>query len=227
MPCLFWPNARAENTRPAPLTANGIPTLVLGATADPATPVSNGRAVFSRLSDGYLVIQDGGPHVIYGRGVPCIDNLVTNFLVKDEMPPSRETTCEGSVSADFVPLAPLNASEFTDLIDAFISVDNEIYYLPEYYYWDAYTPTTIGCPFGGTLSFAATDNGDSLSLTACSFTNGFSLTGSGTNNYDEGTFTLEVNVNGLKDGSLKYIRNADGTLHVSGTYGGEDVDLSE
>lgn len=226
-PCVFWPNARADNTRPAPLTADGIPTLVLGAIADPATPVSNGQDVFSRLSDGYLVTQDGGPHVIYGRGISCIDDLVTNFLVKDEMPANRETTCEGSVTREFVPLAPLNASEFANPLEALRSADDEIYYLPEYYYWDLETPTSVGCPFGGTLSFEATDNGDSFSLDACSFTNGFSLTGSGFYNYDGGSFTLEVDVTGLKDGSLTYIRDSEGALHVTGTYGGEAVDLSE
>lgn len=227
MPCIFWSNAREDASRPAPLTADGIPTLVLGAIADPATPVSNGQNVFNRLDDGYLVTQNGGPHVIYGRGVACIDDLVTNFLVNDEMPAKRETTCEGSVMSDFVPLAPLNAGQFTDLFDAFTSVDNEIYYLPEYYYWDLETPTSVGCPFGGTLSFEATDSGDSFQLDACSFTNGFSLTGSGSTNYDEGAFTLEVNVSGLKDGSLTYIRDSDGALYVTGTYGGEAVDLSE
>ncbi|MBI5944908.1 MAG: alpha/beta fold hydrolase [Chloroflexi bacterium] len=227
LPCAFWPDARADNTRPAPLTAEGIPTLVLGAIADPATPVSNGQDVFSRLADGYLVTQDGGPHIIYGRGVACIDDLVTNFLVNDEMPASRETTCEGSVTNDFVPLAPLEAAHFADLLDAFVSVDNEIYYLPEYYYWDLETPTSVGCPFGGELSFEATDSGDSIQLDACSFTKGFSLTGSGSTNYDEGTFSLEVNVSGLKDGSLTYTRDSEGALHVTGTYGGEAVDLSE
>lgn len=227
LPCVFWPNARADNTRPAPFTAEGIPTLVLGAIADPATPVSNGQNVFSRLADGYLVTQDGGPHVIYGRGESCIDDLVTNFLVNAETPPSRETTCEGVVSNEFVPLAPLNAVEFTGLLDAFVSVDNEIYYLPEYYYWDLETPTSVGCPFGGTLSFEATNSGDSFQLDACSFTKGFSLTGSGSNNYDEGTFTLTVNVSGLKDGSLAYTRDGEGALHVIGTYGGAAVDLSE
>ncbi len=227
MPCIFWPNARADNTSPAPLTADGIPTLVLGAIADPATPVSNGQDVFSRLSDGYLVTQDGGPHVIYGRGISCIDDLVTNFLVNDEMPANRETTCEGSVASEFVPLAPLDAAEFANPLEALLSVDDEIYYIPEYYYWDVETPTSVGCPFGGTLSFEATDSGDSFSLDNCSFTNGFSLTGSGSNNYDEGTFTLEVNISGLKDGSLTYIRDSEGALHVTGTYGGEAVDLSE
>ncbi len=227
MPCMFWPNPTANNARPAPLTNDGIPTLVLGALADPATPVSNGQNVYSRLSNGYLITQDGGPHVIFGRGESCIDDLVTDFLVNDQLPPQRETTCEGTVTSEFVPLAPLNAAEFANPLDALRSVDDEIYYLPEYYYWDVETPTSVGCPFGGTLSFEATDTGDALVFDSCSFTNGFSLTGSGSNNYDEGSFTLEVDVTGLKDGSLIYTRDGDGNLHVTGTYGSEAVDLSE
>ena len=105
-------------------------------------------------------------------------------------------------------------------------IDDEIYYLPEYYYWDYSTPTSIGCPFGGVMSFEATGTSDSFSLEACSFTSGFSLTGSGLNNYDDGTFTLEVTVSGLKEGTLTYIRDAEGTRSVSGEYGGEAVELS-
>ena len=131
------------------------------------------------------------------------------------------------MTREFVPLAPLNAAEFTNPLEALRSVDNEIYYLPEYYYWDVETPTSVGCPFGGALSFKATDTGDSFSLDNCSFTNGFSLTGSGSNNYDEATFTLKVDVAGLKDGSLTYTRDGDDNLHVTGTYGNEAVDLSE
>jgi pimeloyl-ACP methyl ester carboxylesterase len=227
MPCVFWPNARQDGTRPAPLKADGIPTLVLGAIADPATPVSNGQDVFSRLSDGYLVTQAGGPHVIYGRGVACIDDLVTNFLVKDQMPPKRETTCEGTVTKDFVALAPLNAAEYANPLKALSSADDEIYYLPEYYYWDVKTPTNVGCSFGGTLSFEKTDTGDSMTLKDCAFSKGFVMTGSGSNNYDSGSFTLEVDVAGLKSGTLTYTRAGDGNLHVSGTYGGKAVDLSE
>ncbi len=227
MACAFWPNARADDARPAPLTADGIPTLVLGAIADPATPVSNGQAVFSRLSDGYLVTQAGGPHIIFGRGVSCVDDLVTDFLVNDQMPANRETTCEGSVADEFIPLAPLNAAEFNNPLEALSAVDDEIYYLPEYYYWDVETPTSVGCPFGGTLSFEATDTGDSFSLDNCSFFDGFAMTGSGSNNYDEGWFSLEVNVTGLKDGALTYIQDGEGVIHVTGTYGGQAVDLSE
>ena len=55
---------------------------MLGATADPATPVGNGVAVYGRLDDGYLITQQGGPHVIFGRGNACPDDIVTAFLVK-------------------------------------------------------------------------------------------------------------------------------------------------
>jgi pimeloyl-ACP methyl ester carboxylesterase len=227
LPCAFWAYATKDSARPAPLTADGIPTLVLGAVADPATPVSNGQDVFSRLSDGYLVTQEGGPHIIFGRGDTCVDSLVTDFLVNDQTPPERETTCEGVVVSEFAPPAPADAKQFGSLLDAFYSVDDEIYYLPEYYYWDMSTPTAVGCPFGGTLSFESTDTGDSLTLENCSFSEGFILTGSGGNKYDESSFILEVDVNGLKDGSLTYTRDGEGTLHVTGTYGGEAVDLSE
>lgn len=227
LPCPFWPNAREDDSRPEPFTADGVPTLVLGAIADPATPVSNGRDVFSRLADGYLVTQDGGPHIIFGRGVSCVDDLVTDFLVNDQLPSERETTCEGVVADEFVLLAPLNAAQFDNPLDALFSVDTEIYYLPEYYYWDVETPTSVGCPFGGTLSFEVTDTGDAYILENCAFSEGFTMTGSGSANYDENLFTLEVNVSGLKDGTLTYIRNGESTLHVTGTYDGKEIDLSE
>jgi hypothetical protein len=227
MPCAFWPNQPDAETRPAPLTANGIPTLILGAIADPATPVSNGQRVFSRLSNGYLITQNGGPHIIFGRGVSCIDDLVTNFLVNDQPPAQRETICEGEVNDEFILPAPVNASEFTDPLKALTSVEDEIYYLPEYYYWDAATPTAIGCPFGGILSFEATDIGDSFSLDACSFSKGFIMTGSGTTNYDEGTFTLEVDVTGLVEGVLTYVHDGEGSILLTGIYGGGAIELSE
>ncbi len=69
LPCVFWPRGASEPKTPAPLIADGIPTLVLGATADPATPISNGQSVFGRLADGYMITETGGPHVIFGWGV--------------------------------------------------------------------------------------------------------------------------------------------------------------
>lgn len=226
IPCIYWP-VPGEAERPAPLKADDIPTLVLGATADPITPVQYGTDVFSRLADGYLITTQGGAHVIFGRGDACPDELVTAFLVDGKTPEERKTTCEGVLYSSYVPLAPLKAADFADPLEAMISADNEIYYLPEYYYWDVETPTTIGCPYGGTMAFEPTDVGDSLTLDKCAFTDGFILTGTGGNDYDASLFTLEVTLSGVGSGTLSYTRDDNqGTTTLTGDYNGQAVDLT-
>ena len=227
LPCAFWPVDRVDAGRPVPLAAEGIPTLVLVGTADPATPLANAERIVSRLSDGYLITEQGGPHVIFGWGNACVDDLVTAFLVDGEVPPTRQTICDGVVVDAYVPLPALTAADFSDPLEALASVDTEIYYLPEYYYWDLETPRSVGCPFGGVLAFEPSDEGERLTLTECAFTSGFVMTGTGTYNYDEGVFQLEVNITGVAEGSLIYTRADDGALRLSGEYAGEDIELME
>ena len=225
LPCAFWPEDGFNPGRPAPLVAEGIPTLVMVGTADPATPIGNAHRIVEHLADGYLVVEEGGPHVIFGWGNTCVDDLVTAYLVDDQLPAQRETTCEGVVIDPYLPLPPLEASEFADVLEAMVSVDDEMYYLPEYYYWDVETPTSVGCPFGGTLAFEPSDAGEQYTLTGCAFTRGFVMTGTGEYNYDEERFSLEISVTGLASGELAYAREADGTLRVIGQFAGEPVDL--
>ncbi|MBI1876996.1 MAG: alpha/beta fold hydrolase [Chloroflexi bacterium] len=227
LPCVFWPTE--ADPRPEPLVAEGIPTLVLGATADPATPVSNGEQVYRRLADGYLITMTGGPHVIFGRGDACPDDLVTAFLVEGQTPEQRETTCEGLVADAYIPLPPADASAFANPLEALLSADTEINYLPEYYNWDVETPTSVGCPHGGTLAFEAGDEGDEFTLTGCAFSAGFAMTGTSLYSYDLGSFSLDVGVVGPQGvtGNLLYERNENGAIHVTGDYAGENVDLSE
>ena len=227
IPCLFWPTAGATE-RPAPFTAPGIPTLVLGATADPATPVENGEAVFSRLEEGYLFTTQGGAHVVFGRGDACPDEMVTAFLVEGTLPEERETICEGVMFNPYEPLSPRDAAAFPDPLTALISADTEFYYLPEYYYWDYVTTTSVGCPFGGTLTFAATESGEAYTLTECTFARGLALTGDGTYDYEAELFTWNVAVSGDKTGDLSYSRNdADFTYTLTGTFDGQPVNLSQ
>jgi pimeloyl-ACP methyl ester carboxylesterase len=226
-PCIFWP-VQGLVERPAPLKAPGVPTLVLGATADPITPVQYGTNVFSNLDDGYQITTEGGAHVIFGRGDECPDNLVTAFLVTGEPPEERDTTCEGVMFDPYQPVAPIDAADFSDPLEAMISADNEIYYLPEYYYWDVATPTSVGCPYGGAFQFEATELGDSLTLDSCAFSKGFVLTGKGGNDYEAGLFTLEVTVGGLGSSTLTYVRDDNlGAYTLTGDYNGEAIDMSQ
>ncbi len=224
LPCVYWPARTTRFERPGPLRAAGIPTLVLGATADPATPYLQGVNVFQRLADAYLITQVGGPHVIFGRGVSCVDDLVTAFLVRDERPAQRETICEGVVADDYVPLAPADASAFASPLEALASAESEINYLPEYYYWDGETPTGAGCTFGGTLRFELRGKNVAFAFDQCELTGNFRFTGAGTYNADRDRFTLTVTTTGRWDCKLKYTRTGDKTK-VTGTCDGKRISL--
>jgi hypothetical protein len=203
---------------------------VLNAIADPATPISNAEAVASHLKQGYLVTETGGPHIIFGWGNACVDDLVAAFLVSDQLPAQKKTTCDGVVAREFVPLAPLDASEYVDASDpltALSTVYDQFYYMPEYYYWDQKTTTTFGCPDGGSWKFESSDTGEIYTLRECAFSTGFTMSGDGSYNYDQGLFTLNLSVSGLATGTLLYTRDADDKTHITGNYNGLPIDLSK
>jgi hypothetical protein len=227
IPCAFWPVHPKDSNRPAPLIALGIPALVLGATADPATPYNQGVQVFSRLADGYLVTVQGGAHVVYGRGDACVDDIVTAFLADDQLPAQRETVCEGRMYDAYKPIPLISVEGYANLLEAMEAVDDAIYYLPEYYDWDWQTHTSVGCTISGTLSFEATDMGVDFTMQNCTFSKGLVLNGSGTYEYESEAFTLEVTTSGSASGSLIYTHQADGSLSLTGEYDGKQVDLTK
>jgi len=224
LPCAYWPNATSDLTRPEYLVAGGIPTLVLGATADPATPISHGINVYQHLADGYLITKEGGPHVIFGYGNECPDALVTDFLVNDVVPAQRETVCEGFVADDYVPIAPRNASAFKNPLEALSSAETEISYLPEYYYWDGFEPTSAGCTYGGVLGFEYNASGSRslFTLENCAFTRSFIMTGTGFYNINTDRFVLDVSTSGRWQCDLKYTRTGE-RIKVTGKCNGKPI----
>lgn len=224
LPCTYWQGSSQSLNRPPYISATGIPTLVLGATADPATPGNNGISVYHHLADGYLVTQQGGPHVIFGRGVPCPDNLVTQFLVNDFVPANRESTCPGVVADSYVPLAPVDARDFKTPLEAMASAENEIFYLPEFYYWDGTTPTGTGCTYGGTIRFAPQGDLAKFDLQECAFSRGFEISGEGTYDYASDHFKLKADVTGQQTCHLTYDRVAD-RAKLKGSCAGKRADV--
>jgi pimeloyl-ACP methyl ester carboxylesterase len=224
LPCAYWPDASSDLTRPGYLLAEGIPTLVLGATADPATPVSHGINVYNNLADGYLITTEGGPHVTFGYGNECPDALVTDFLFNDILPAQRETVCEGYVADDYVPLAPPHAKFFLDPAEALSSIETEIYYLPEFFYWDGYTPTSVGCTFGGTFYFDTNGSGTryNFDFDRCQFVYNFKMTGSGFYNTENDRFILEVKTTGRWTCDLRYVRRGE-RINITGKCNGKPV----
>ncbi|MEP7136529.1 MAG: alpha/beta fold hydrolase [Chloroflexota bacterium] len=222
LPCAYWPGATTDLTRPNYLTLDNVPTFVLGATADPATPVGNGINVYQHLADGYLITQNNGPHVIFGRGNACPDAIITDFLVNDVVPAEREIVCDGFVMDDFVPLAPRFAAGFKSPYKALSSVETEIYYLPEFYYWDSFTPTAVGCTYGGTLNFAPNASGYDIEMNKCALTNNFIMTGTGS--YDAGLdqFVIQTAVTGRWTCDLQYSRSGE-VIDITGKCDGKSI----
>lgn len=228
--CAFWPSSPQEVVEREPLVAPGVPTFVLNATLDPATPFEQGKTVFEQLDNGYHLYVDGGRHSVYGFGDPCPDDYITDFMVDGTLPSEREIICEWdpAVIRAYEPLMLKNASEYADPLEIFSAIDAELAIQPEYYYGYFIEDVAFGCPFGGSFTYGPSDAGESYSFTECEFTEGFAITGTGTFNYETSIFTLETQVSGSKTGTLTYTHNYnDGSVSVTGEYGGETIDLSQ
>ncbi len=221
LPCLYWPTATTSSTRPAPIVDPPYPTFVLTSTTDPATPIANGMRIYSRLPDAWFIQAVGGPHVIYAWGEACPDELMTAWLTERTPPAARVTTCPWTLADAYVENAETRASGYTSALDLATSVDDQIFTTNDYLnIYDSET-LTLGCDFGGTLTYAPSDLGTTVTLTACEFTPDLPLTGKGETDDDAGSFELD-----LKSGvtTLHYERDGEGATSVTGRYRGKTVD---
>ncbi|HUG34043.1 MAG TPA: hypothetical protein VMJ90_04695, partial [Anaerolineales bacterium] len=172
---------------------------------------------------------EGGPHSIFGYGYECPDNYITDFLVDGTLPSEREIVCEWdpAVVRAYEPLMPKDVSEFADVLEVFAAIDVELSITPEYYYSYFTEDTTFACPFGGSFTFGPGSDGEAYSFADCEFTQGFAITGTGSFDYNTGVFRLETQVSGDKSGALTFTSDySNGSLSVTGDYGGETIDLS-
>jgi pimeloyl-ACP methyl ester carboxylesterase len=221
-PCLYWPYQPADGTRPAPLSATDFPVFVLGATGDPITTIGQARAIAGRLSDGYLIVTDGGAHVTFGRGDPCVDRPVVAFLVNGTRPGSRTMTCSGDIADPYYPLTPTSFTRYHDALDAMDAAEIELFADPDYVFWDGADELRIGCRSGGFLVVTAATVQDNIRFADCAFAAGLPLTGLGTYTFADGRVTWKVTFPG---GSLEY-EATDRAQHVEGTWKDAPVDLT-
>ena len=224
LPCLYWPTATTSSKRPAPIVDPPYPTFVLTSTTDPATPIANGMRIYGRLSNAWFIQAVGGPHVIYAWGQACPDDIMTAWLTERTLPSARVTTCVWDLSDPYVPNAEVQASGYANALDLMHSVDDQIFNTNDFANrYDSET-LAVGCDFGGTLTYAPTDTGTSVTLKACAFTSDLPLTGRGSTDDNAGTFALDVTAPGDR---LHYERNGDGGTSVKGTFDGRTVSLKE
>lgn len=225
LPCVFWDSVTPPAERPAPFEGGDYTTFILNTSTDPATPTGNGYAVYDRLiaagSDVYMITMEGGPHVIFGRGVTCPDVALTAWMVEGVLPETREFICSGDVIDPYSPLNPTTFTEYASPFEAIQAVDEEIQLLPEYLTWDLVDDLTVGCSYGGTAVFSPTDTGEVFTLNECAFIEGFALDGTVLYDWDV-MRRFDVTVNGTDH--LVFIYDLATDMYaIEGTFDGQPV----
>jgi pimeloyl-ACP methyl ester carboxylesterase len=223
IPCVFWPAQPKTDPRPKPIVDPPYPTFIMTATADVATPIANAMRLFGRLKDAYLLEAIGGDHVIFGRGDECPDRIITDYLVAGSLPATRVTACPNDVVDPYVPNARARSADYRDALTLMSSMEAQITASDDYTYRLDADPITMGCNFGGTLTYRPVKDGTQLTLERCTFTRGAPMTGSGKINDDAGTFRLTIRL--LGPNRLTYLDDANGVKSVRGTFRGQAVNL--
>jgi len=220
LPCLFWPGDDAPPARPSIGAAPPFPVLLLTADTDPNTPTSNAL----RLLDGIpgtaaLVRQTGGPHVLYGRGEPCVDDLVNEVVRSGSLPAARITECPGSVSDPYMPVPPADPDDYEDPDQTVDVILSALLVEPTLDTWSGMEPMTMGCSAGGTVRYELDWLGTMRAeLTGCAWTPGVPVDG-----------TVTVDDGGMGDAALA-VELPFATLNLTtdgeltGTFRGVPVD---
>jgi pimeloyl-ACP methyl ester carboxylesterase len=224
--CAFWP-VKGGQGLPPPFTGGAYPTLILNSTADPATPVEDGYSVFGHVRNGYMVTMEGGPHVIWGRGLDCPDRIVSALLLHNRKPESREQFCRQSILASYDPLT-LRAANGTPMEIA-QAVETELADSPEFGNWDGEDTLSIGCDFGGSVTAEAVQSGTDYTFKDCAWWPKLAISGEAIS-IDRGDggapdgMTLKIEISGAHGGKLNY-RHDSTTQAVSleGEFDGQPI----
>jgi pimeloyl-ACP methyl ester carboxylesterase len=223
--CTFWPTS-GRARRPAAFAGGDYPTLVLNADSDPATPIRNGYAVFAHAQNAYMVTMQGGPHVIWGRGLDCPDKIVFGLMLDGRKPEKREQLCRQDFLDAYV---PLTAAKTGDAFGLAQGIEAEIAQSRDLANWDGYNELTFGCDFGGTATANAARSGVEYTFDACAFWPGLAVSGDGTAiDAGDGTrpdgLSLDLKVSGMHRGRLTYRHDTTTAARsISGTFDGQAV----
>ncbi len=204
--CAYWPH-QGPVSRPAPFAGGDWPTLILNGDADPITPITMAYSVMDTASNAYGIFMQGGPHVIWGRGLSCPDAVVLALLVDGTPPIAREQHCAQDLVADYTPLTLTTDAERASPATVARAVDTELYQIISLNVWDGFDPLTIGCDHGGALTATPTDTGTQYSFASCSLWPDLAITGTGEAlNSGEETdgISLILSVSGEHSGDLVY-----------------------
>jgi pimeloyl-ACP methyl ester carboxylesterase len=170
LPCLFWPETGATPMPPAAVTDPPYPLLLLTADTDPNTPTQQAERVFTRTAgDAALVIQQGGPHVVYGRGVRCVDQAVERLVTTGQVT-AGTSICPGSVVESYRQNAPRTAAGYDDARHTVDLVLGATLGNAALTAWNGAGQLAIGCDSGGTVRYELDGDALKITLEGCAWT---------------------------------------------------------
>ena len=220
--CAFWPK-RGSNERPKPYAGGEFPTLILNADADPITPITMSYAILDNAKNGYMVAMKNGPHVIWGRGLSCPDEIVFALMFDGTTPEDKEQVCSQELIGSYTPLTLTDAAAAGDAFQVARAVETEIAQSPELANWDGGDPVAVGCSFGGVVEVSAAEEGTAYTFSKCAWWPDLVLDGSGTQ-IEEGALTLDLAVSGGHQGQITYRHDTTtDAMTLTGSYDGKTV----
>ncbi|MGL4319578.1 MAG: alpha/beta fold hydrolase, partial [Paracoccaceae bacterium] len=133
--CALWPHD-GDVQRPEPFAGGDYPTLVLNSDTDPITPVTQAYSVLDNVQNGHMVVMQGGPHVTYGWGNACPDEIVSDMILRGEMPSQQVQLCEWFEMVErYVPLTLTDPADQNDPLAIARAVEVELLEYPEMINW--------------------------------------------------------------------------------------------
>lgn len=224
--CAFWPK-RGPSERPKPYAGGAFPTLILNADTDPITPITMSYSIFDHAKNAYMVMMRNGPHVIWGRGLACPDEIVFSLMFDGTPPEAAEQVCIQDFIGTYTPLTLTDMNSTGNPFQLAQAVETEIKQSPELGNWDGSDAMSVGCDFGGVVEVSASEEGTAYTFTRCAWWPNIVLDGGGTQ-IDEGAenvgLTLDLTVSGLHRGQITYRHNTstDG-MTLGGMFDGKAV----
>ena len=120
--------------------------------AVPERPADRGAR--TSTAGTWLIYKPGGPHIIYGRGDACPDNLVTHILIKGNASRRADHGLPRRRRQRLRARAGCQRPGRGWHSNVMLAIDDEINAGVDYQYWDGTSPLAYGCPFGGTITYA-------------------------------------------------------------------------
>lgn len=227
MACAYWPQ-QGPAERPEQFAGGDYPTIILNGDADPITPISQSYAIMDNLKNGYLVAMQGGPHVIWGRGLACPDRIVAALLLDDILPSAPEQVCRQNLIAEYTPLTLLDPADAANALTVAQALETELSLSLGLGNWEGEDPLTIGCHHGGSVTISlGADDATAFDFAACVWWPGLAIDGAGLEiaNDDAGDgLTLDLTISGDHQGQFAYHNDTYAEAWViSGTYDGAPI----